>query len=62
MVSDRRLQVGNRVEHVLLGCKGTVVFAMSSHVRVRWDDGKLGILYFDGSTPSANLLQRLKAR
>lgn len=50
----------DRVEHIILGIKGTIEFATSGHLRVRWDDGKLGLLYFDDSVPNANLLQKLR--
>ncbi len=42
---------GDRIEHAILEMFGTVEYIDSYHVRVKWDvDGKIGLLYFDGST------------
>ena len=44
------LKPGDRVEHVksrLLSAPGTVEYVDDTHVRVRWDDGQIGLLYRD---------------
>lgn len=41
------LAPGKRVELCGVGFLGTVEHIDSEHVRVRWDDGKIGLLYFD---------------
>ncbi len=44
---------GDRVEHArtkLLSAHGTVEHVDDNHVRVRWDDGQIGLLYFDHTT------------
>jgi hypothetical protein len=38
---------GDRVEIASVGCKGVVEFGNEEYVRVKWDDGKVGLLYFD---------------
>jgi uncharacterized protein YodC (DUF2158 family) len=43
-------RVGDRVELASVGCAGVVEHADDYHVRVRWDDGRSGVLYYDGST------------
>jgi alpha-ketoglutarate-dependent taurine dioxygenase len=44
------LQKGNRVEHIKLGMNGTVEHADHNHVRVKWDGGGIGMLFWDNST------------
>lgn len=54
------LQKNDRVELVSLGCNGIVEAANDQFVRVRWDDGKVGLLYYeDGMIPNARHLQCL---
>lgn len=45
------LDIGDRVEHILCtsSVNGTVEHAGKGHVRVRWDDGTVGLLYDDQS-------------
>jgi hypothetical protein len=42
-----QLRVNARVELPNLACQGTIEHIDEVHVRVRWDDGKVGLLYFD---------------
>lgn len=56
------LSEGDRVELIQLSCLGTVEHADAGHVRVRWDDGTVGLLYFDESMmPNARYLRRLSS-
>jgi hypothetical protein len=58
--SKQVLRPHDRVELASLGCTGTVERADAQHVRVKWDDGKVGLLYWDaGMLPNANHLIRL---
>ena len=52
---------GDRVELVSADYKGTVEYADATHVRVKWDEGHVGLLYFDGSArlAKARHLQKL---
>lgn len=53
-----RFTVGKRVELIQLSCFGTVEHCDAGHVRVRWDDGRVGLLYFDESmVPNARYLR-----
>jgi hypothetical protein len=40
-------QPQDRVEHAVSNAKGTVEVDDGEHVRVRWDDGKIGNLKYD---------------
>ena len=52
--------VGDRVESLSVGCAGTVEHAADDHVRVKWDDGKVGLLYPDDNMlPNSRYLQKL---
>jgi hypothetical protein len=56
------LAIGDRVEHAILGCQGKVEAATAEYVRVRWDDGKVGLLYPDsGMVPQSRWLLHLVA-
>ncbi len=40
-----KFSIGDRVEMATDGGKGTIEHTDSEHVRVKWDDGKTGLLY-----------------
>lgn len=53
MTQHNKLAIGDRVEHArtsVLSAPGTVEYVDSDHVRVKWDDGQVGLLLWDGST------------
>jgi hypothetical protein len=41
------MKTTDRVELPDLTCQWTIEHIDELHVRVRWDDGKVGLLYFD---------------
>lgn len=52
--------IGERVEMASSDHKGTVEHADAEHVRVKWDDGQIGLLYYDRKmAPSAHRLVKL---
>lgn len=63
-----RLKAGDRVEHpgvvvTAAASRGTVEHADASYVRVKWDDGMVGLLYYDEKMiPNARYLMPLKTR
>lgn len=55
------LIAGARCELAQIGCFGTVEYADAKHVRVRWDDGTVGLLYYDNMMiPNARYLIRAR--
>jgi hypothetical protein len=57
------LVAGDRVELASLNCSGRVEHVDDEHVRVRWDDGKIGLLYWEpGMIPNAHHLLGLAAK
>jgi hypothetical protein len=64
-MTDLAFIVGDRVEHALIGCQGTVEYVApdNSLLRVMWDDGKLGLIYNEGRMlPNVRFLIRLSNR
>lgn len=60
-----KLEAGDRVEHATAGShlNGTVEHVDDYHVRVRWDNGLVGLLYWDGSTmANARALLKLQKK
>jgi hypothetical protein len=56
-----KLSKGDRVELTSSNIHGTVEYADKIYVRVCWDDGKDGLLYYDGSViANANHLVKLR--
>ncbi len=54
------LSPGDRVEHALLDHRGTVEEVGAGYVRVRWEDGQVGLLYDNpGIAPNTKHLLRL---
>jgi hypothetical protein len=54
------MTAGDRVELASVGCQGTVEYADPTYVRVRWDDGQIGLLYYDDRMiPKARHLLKL---
>ena len=45
-----KLAHGDRVEHSSSRIKGTIDHADADFVRVNWDDGQIGLMYWDGKT------------
>jgi hypothetical protein len=65
-MNTSQLSEGDRVEHAnIANCFGTVDHndPIRGYVRVNWDDGKIGLLYYDdGMIPNARWLLKLRAR
>ena len=40
-----RIALGDRIEHTLVGCTGTVLETTAEWIKVKWDNGQTGILY-----------------
>ncbi len=54
---------GNRVEHVDLNHKGTIIYDNGDNVQVKWDDGKIGNLSYDKTVWfNAYRLQKLASK
>lgn len=48
-----KFEIGDRVEHILCSAPasyGTIEYVADDHVRVRYDDGKIGLLFNGGTT------------
>lgn len=57
MTEGAKFKPGDRVEMATTNHKGSVEFANDTHVRVKWDDGQIGLLYYDRNMmPSAHRL------
>jgi hypothetical protein len=56
------IKSGDRVEHAeVADCFGTVDHSDHYYVRVKWDDGQIGLLYYDeGMIPDARKLLVLR--
>jgi len=60
-----KFSVGDRVQHLLTKTMhyGTVEHVDHEHVRVRWDDGQIGNLFFDDKTTArVRNLQKLPTK
>jgi hypothetical protein len=57
-----KLEAGDRVEHATAGSdlNGTVEYVDDYHVRVRWDNGLVGLLYYGTMHTVANARSLLK--
>jgi hypothetical protein len=65
-MNTSQLSKGDRVEHAnIANCFGTVYHddPIRGYVRVNWDDGQIGLLYYDdGMIPNARWLLKLRAQ
>ena len=57
-----KLETGDRVEHATAGShlNGTVEYVDHRHVRVLWDNGQVGLLYYGTIHTVANARSLLK--